>query len=148
MKFTWLIALSTEISKIYFFFQLGPNFEGGTARKFRGTGNNRHIYCYANRGVVNFEREYCPLPPGINILVFTYMPDKIIGKKNEKTQFSGKILTFLYGPVLPKYKDILKIFTNDQTSYAMDYSVTTKQMSKIHDFSGRMFCHTQLNAST
>ena len=32
--------------------------------------------------------------------------------------------------------------------YAHIYSVTTEQMSKIHDFSGGMFCHTQLNAST
>ena len=28
------------------------------------------------------------------------------------------------------------------------YIATTEQMSKIHDFSGGMFCHTQLNAST
>ena len=28
------------------------------------------------------------------------------------------------------------------------YSVTTELMSKIHDFSGGKFCHTQLNAST
>ena len=28
------------------------------------------------------------------------------------------------------------------------YSVTTELMSKIDDFSGGMFCHTQLNAST
>ena len=34
-----------------------------------------------------------------------------------------------------------------ETSFLKDYSVTTEQMSKIHDFSGGMFCHTQLNAS-
>ena len=28
------------------------------------------------------------------------------------------------------------------------FSVTTELMSKIHDFSGGMFCHTQLNVST
>ena len=26
-------------------------------------GNNRDIYCYANRVVANFERQYQPLPP-------------------------------------------------------------------------------------
>ena len=47
-------------------------------------GNNREIYRYANRGVVNFEREHYPLPPGTKILVmsqFSYMPDQILGKK-------------------------------------------------------------------
>ena len=32
-------------------------------------GNNRDIYCYANLGLVNFEREYHPLPPGTKILL-------------------------------------------------------------------------------
>ena len=36
----------------------------------------------------------------------------------------------------------------DKKSDVVDYSVTTEQMSKIHEFSGGMFCHTQLNAST
>ena len=61
-------------------------------------GNNRDIYCYANRGVVNFEREYQLLPPGTKILVmpqFPCMPDQILGKKIGKTQFSGQNLTFL-----------------------------------------------------
>ena len=46
--------------------------------------NNRDIYRYANRGVVNFEREYQPLPPGTKIFVmplFSHMPDQILGKK-------------------------------------------------------------------
>ena len=30
--------------------------------KFGKMGNNRDIYCYANRGVMNFERAYQPLP--------------------------------------------------------------------------------------
>ena len=56
-------------------------------------GNNRDIYCYENRGVVNFETEYQPLPPGTKILVmlqFSYMPDQILGK-NEKLDFQAKI---------------------------------------------------------
>ena len=56
------------------------------------------IYSYANRGVVNFEGEYQPLPPGTKILLmpqFSYMPDQILGKKNEKTQFSGQNLAFI-----------------------------------------------------
>ena len=38
------------------FFQGGPNFEGGTAGKFREMGNNRNIYCYANRGGGEFRK--------------------------------------------------------------------------------------------
>ena len=56
-------------------------------------GINRDIYCYANWRVVNFERVYQLLPPGIKILVmpqFSYLPDQILGK-NEK----GQNLTFL-----------------------------------------------------
>ena len=61
-------------------------------------GNNRNIYSYANWGVVNFEREYQPLPPGTKILVmpqFYYMSDQILGNKEKKAQFSGQNLTFL-----------------------------------------------------
>ena len=46
-------------------------------------GNNRDICCYANWGLVNFERAYQPLPPGTKILVipqFSYMPDQFLGK--------------------------------------------------------------------
>ena len=76
------------------FFQEGPNFRGETARKFREMGNNRNIYCYANQGMINFEREYQPLPPGIKILVmpqFSYMPDQSFGKK---VIFSPKFYLF------------------------------------------------------
>ena len=62
----------------------------GRPENLRKMGNNRDICCYANREVVNFEREYQPLPPGTTILVmpqFSYMPDQILGKKKEKTQF-------------------------------------------------------------
>ena len=34
-------------------------------------GNNRDIYCYANLGLVNFERPYQSLPPGTKILVMS-----------------------------------------------------------------------------
>ena len=54
-------------------------------------GNNRDIYCYANRGVVNFEREY--QPPGTKILVmsqFSCMPDQILGKKLKNSIFRPK----------------------------------------------------------
>ena len=46
-------------------------------------GNNRDIYCYANWGVVNFERSYQSLPSGTKIPVmpqFSYMPDQFLGK--------------------------------------------------------------------
>ena len=57
-------------------------------------GNNRDIYFYANRGVVNFEREYQPLSPRIKILVmsqFSYMQDQILGKKMKILNFQAKI---------------------------------------------------------
>ena len=53
-------------------------FQGGTAGKLWKMGNNKDIYCYASREVVNFVREYQPLPHGTKILVmlqFFYMPD-------------------------------------------------------------------------
>ena len=73
-----------EDPKNIIFFQGDPNFGGGTAGKFREMAYNRDIYCYANRGVVNFERKYQSLPPGTKILFmlqFSYMPDQILGKK-------------------------------------------------------------------
>ena len=75
------------------FFQGGPNLGGGTAAKFRENGQYRGIYCYANRGLVNFERAYQPLPPDTKILVmpqFSYMPDQILGKMKK-----GQNLAFL-----------------------------------------------------
>ena len=35
----------------------------GRSENLGKMGNNRDIYCYANRGVVNIKREYHPLPP-------------------------------------------------------------------------------------
>ena len=55
----------------------------GRLENLRKMGNNREIYCYANWGVVNFERAYHPLPPGTKMLVmpqFSYMPDQFLGK--------------------------------------------------------------------
>ena len=85
-------------------------------------GNNSYICCYANRGVVNFEREYQPPPAGTKILVipqFSCMPDQILGK-NGKTLFSGQNLTFLQGSPLLKYKEVFKHFLYEQTSLVID----------------------------
>ena len=60
------------------------------ARKFREMGNSRDIYCYANWGVVNFERAYQTLPPGTKIPVmpqFSYMPDQFLGKNEKESKF-------------------------------------------------------------
>ena len=60
-------------------------------------GNNRDIYCYANRGVVNFERAYQPLPSGTKILVmpqFSYMPDQILGKNEKGPKFDLSLDSF------------------------------------------------------
>ena len=53
-----LNEIFNEDPKNITFVQGGPNFVGGTVGKFREMGYNRDIYCYANRGVSNFQREY------------------------------------------------------------------------------------------
>ena len=43
--------------------------------------------------MVNFEREYQPLPPGTKILLmpqFSYMQDQILGGKMKKLNFKAK----------------------------------------------------------
>ena len=94
------------------FFQGGPNFGGGRSENLGKMGNNRDIYCYADRGVINFEREYQFLPPSTKIFVmpqlfptswyqnpcdastFLHARPNFRGK-GKKTQFSGQNLTFL-----------------------------------------------------
>ena len=71
-------------------------------------------------GVVNFKREYQPLPIGTKILVMpqlSYMPDQILGKK-WKAQFSGQNLTFMGLPFqnVKTYSTILY----DRTSLLKD----------------------------
>ena len=51
-------------------------------------------------------------------------------------------------PANGKHLEGSKLKRKHQRMTAMLYSVTTEKMSKIHDFSGGMFCHTQVNAST
>ena len=58
-----------EDPKNIIFFQGGPNFGEGRPENLGKMDNNRDIYCYANWGVVNFERAYQPLPPGTKIPV-------------------------------------------------------------------------------
>ena len=82
MKCAWLITLSTRISKIYIL-KGRPNFDGGTAGKVKEMSNDRGIYCYENRGVVNFQGKYQSLPPGTKIVVMprpSYMPHHILAK--------------------------------------------------------------------
>ena len=69
----------------------------GRSKNLGKMGNNRDIYCYANRRVVTFEREYQPLPPGTKILVmprFSYMPDQILGGKRKNSFFRPKFGLF------------------------------------------------------
>ena len=74
-------------------------------------GNNRDIYCYANLGVVNFERAYQSLLPCTKIPVMPQFLGKM--KKNQN-------LTPFKGPSLPKYKDVFKKFLYGQTSLVTD----------------------------
>ena len=58
---------------------------------------NRDIYCYANWGMVNFERAYQPLPPGTKILMmlqFSYMPDQVLGKIKKFQKFDPFLGSF------------------------------------------------------
>ena len=86
-----------EDPKNIIFFQGGPNYGGETAGKFREMGNNRDIYCYANWGVVNFEKAYQPLPLGIKIPVipqFAYMPDQFLGKHEKEPKLDPFLGSF------------------------------------------------------
>ena len=73
-------SLFKRISKIYFFHG-GVKFWGGTAEE-KWAIKGHLLLC--QMGVVNFERQYQPLPIGITILVvpqFSNMPDQILGEK-------------------------------------------------------------------
>ena len=68
----------------YNFFQGGPNFEGGTAGKFREMGNNREPIVMQIGWWSISKENISSYPPGTKILVmsqFSYMPDQILGKK-------------------------------------------------------------------
>ena len=87
------------------FFQGSPNFGEGGPENLGKMGNNRDIYCYANWGEVNFEREYWLLQPSIKILVvpqFSYMPDQILENKRKNSIFRPRFDPFYESP-LPKY---------------------------------------------
>ena len=63
------------------FCQGSLNFGGGRPENLGRMARNRETYCYANYGVVNSNREYWPLLPGIKvfaILWFSCMLDQII----------------------------------------------------------------------
>ena len=82
----------------------------GRPENLRKMGNNRDIYCYANRGVVNFERAYQPLRPGTKLLLmpqFSYMPDRILGKNEKSPKFDLSL-----GSSLLKYKDVFQMKQN------------------------------------
>ena len=69
----------------------------GRPENFGKMGNNRDIYCYANRGVVKFERAYQPLPPGTKILLmpqFSNMPDQFLGKNEKGPKFDPFLGSF------------------------------------------------------
>ena len=77
-------------------------------------GNNKDIYCYTNREMVNFEREYQPLALRTKIFVmnhFSYMPDQISGKMKKKPQLSGQNLTFFSALPFQNIRTYSKSFT-------------------------------------
>ena len=102
------------------------------ARKFREMANNRDIYYYAHRRVVNFERAYQPLHHGTKVLVmpqFSYMPDQILGKMKK-----GQNLTFLQGPSLPKYKDVFKIFLTWPKVFGYRLGIVKISLKNLNSF--------------
>ena len=58
-----------EDSKHIIFFREALISEKERPENLGEMSNNRDIYCYANRGWFNFERECQSLPPGTKILV-------------------------------------------------------------------------------
>ena len=60
-------------------------------------GNNRDTCCYANWGMVNFERACQLLPSGTKILVmpqFSYMPDQLFAKNEKRPKFDLSLGSF------------------------------------------------------
>ena len=56
-----------------------------------------------------FRKRISALPHGTKIFVmpqFSYMPEQILGEKNEKTQIFRPKFDLSLGPPLPKYKDV------------------------------------------
>ena len=73
-----------EDSQNIIFFPGMPNLWGGMAKKFGENWQWHEWSIVMQLGVVNFETEYQPLPPGTKILVmhqFSYMSDQILGEK-------------------------------------------------------------------
>ena len=92
-----MIALSMRIPK-YNFFHGGPNFGGGTARKFTENGQIKgHILsCKSDGG--QFRKRVSAPTPGTKIFVmhqFSYIKDQFLGKNEKKTKFLGQNLTLL-----------------------------------------------------
>ena len=59
-----------EDPKNIIFYSKGAIISGeGRPENVGKMGNNRDIYCFGNRGVANFEREYQPLQTGSKLLV-------------------------------------------------------------------------------
>ena len=86
-----------EDPKNVIFFQGGPITGEGRPENLEKMGINRDIYCYTNWRVVNFERAYQPLPPGIKIPVipqFSYMPDQFLGKHEKEPKFDPFLGSF------------------------------------------------------
>ena len=103
------------------FFQGGPNF-GGVRLENLGKWAITGTSIIMGIGGGQFRKRILVPTPGTKILVMpqlSYMPDQILGEKNGKTQSSGKNLTFLWRPRLPKYKEVSKKFLYDQTSYVI-----------------------------
>ena len=87
-----------EDSKNIIFSREVPILGRGRPENSGKMGNNRDIYCHANQGDVNFDREYWLLPPRYRNLCnaqLSFMPDQILGKKNGKFNFQAKIRPFL-----------------------------------------------------
>ena len=75
------VALSTRIPKYIFLAREALNLGEGLPENLGKMAKNRETYCYANWGVVNSNREYWPLLPGIKVfalLWFSCMLDQII----------------------------------------------------------------------
>ena len=83
---------------IVFFFKEALILGEGQSENWGKMGNNRDIHCYANRGVVNVERECQPPPPGTHenpcdASIFLHARP-IFREKMKKLNFQAKICPF------------------------------------------------------
>ena len=82
--------------------------EEGQPENLEKMAKNRKTYCYANKGVVNSNREYWPLLPGIITLFFLHVTSNYL-LKIEEVSFQAKFCPNFAAPSSIKLGTFVKI---------------------------------------